>query len=229
MDINLLKGKKVAVIAEHKFIPEEFEAYRSCFAVLGMEVDFISRIWYGDWNPKNPNWQSAKFYSDVDPSDNEPWQTPNIITLEDDKDISSINLDDYAAVIMSANYVSVRLRFTDTADFTSAREYVQSAPVPQFFASAMRRKDIVKGALCHGLWILTPYPELLEKRKVTCHTVVMSDIVNCDADVQFETNENDVLAPQKVVVDGDLVTGFSKHEVIPFIQAIAEQILTRDW
>jgi hypothetical protein len=25
-------------------------------------------------------------------------------------------------------------------------------------------------------------------------------------------------------VDGDLVTGYSKHEVLPFIQAIAQQI-----
>jgi protease I len=226
MDTDRLKGKKVAVIVEHKFIPEEFEAYRSCFALLGMTVDFFSRIWYGDYTPDNPHWRPATFYSDVDPSDNQPWQSPVIMTLNDENDISNIKLDDHAAVIMAANYISVRLRYTDRSDFSSAREFVQSAPVSQFFASAMKRKEIIKGALCHGLWILTPYPELLNGRNVTCHTVVMADIVNCNANIMFETNAEGRREPQKVVVDDDLVTGFSKHEVIPFIQAIARQILS---
>ena len=30
-----LRGKKVAVIVEHKFIPEEIAAYQSCFTLPG--------------------------------------------------------------------------------------------------------------------------------------------------------------------------------------------------
>ena len=51
-------------------------------------------------------------------------------------------------------------------------------------------------------WIMTPQPEVLAGRRVTCHRVVLAD----------------VLAP--VVVDRDLVTGNSGAHVLPFIDAI---------
>ena len=80
----------------------------------------------------------------------------------------------------------------------------------------MQHKRLVKGLLCHGLWVLTPNPKLLRGRKVICHSVVMADIINCGAQI--------VVNPERVVADDDLVTGFSKHEVLPFIAAIAAQI-----
>ncbi|MDR2601389.1 MAG: DJ-1/PfpI family protein [Spirochaetaceae bacterium] len=212
-----LAGKKIAVLVENKFIPEEIQAYQTGFRLYGAEVDFVSRIWYGDYKP-----ESAVFYSDVDPSDEEPWQSPEKLTVA--KDVSAINLDDYAAVIITANYVSVRLRWSEKTDFKDARELVRSAPVSRFFAEAMPRRDIVKGALCHGLWTLTPYPELLKGRKATCHTVVMADILNCGAEIVFEDSANGGKEPAKVVVDDDLATGFSKHEVVPFIEAIAAAV-----
>lgn len=222
---NPLRGKKIAVIVENKFIPEEIEAYRSCFSLLGATVDFISRIWYGDYKPGNPCWKSPVFYSDVDPIDQQPWQGPEVVNIPDNNDITRINLDEYAAVIISANYVSVRLRYHDDPNITDPRELVQSAPMVRFFAEAMSRPGLVKGALCHGLWILTPNPQLLKGRQVTCHTVVMADILNCGAEVIFEDIGDGKKAPAKVVVNGDLVTGFSKHEVIPFIDAIAACIM----
>ncbi|WP_412159930.1 DJ-1/PfpI family protein, partial [Pantoea sp. SIMBA_079] len=77
----------------------------------------------------------------------------------------------------------------------------------------MADKKIVKGALCHGLWLLTPNPQLLRGRKVICHSVVMADIINCGAKI--------TLTPDRVVTDCDLVTGFSKHEALAFLAAIA--------
>ncbi|MDR0585461.1 MAG: hypothetical protein LBG57_14100 [Treponema sp.] len=112
---KILKGKKIAVLTDNKFIPEEIQVYRTGFAVYGAEVDFVSRIWYGDYKP-----DSAVFYSDVDPSDQEPWQSPEKMTVA--KDVSAVNLDDYAAVIMSANYVSVRLRWSENTIFDNPRE-----------------------------------------------------------------------------------------------------------
>lgn len=80
----------------------------------------------------------------------------------------------------------------------------------------MQDKRLVKGLLCHGLWILTPNPKLLRGRRVICHSVVMADIVNCGAQI--------VVNPERVVSDDDLVTGFSKHQVLPFIAAIATRV-----
>lgn len=220
-----LNGKKIAIIVENKFIPEEIDAYRSCFAMLGASVDFISRIWYGDYKPGSTGWKSPIFYSDVDPTDQQPWQGPESIGIPDNNDVTQINLDDYAAIIMTANYVSVRLRYPDDQTIMDPYALVQSPPMVRLFAEAMSRPRLVKGALCHGLWILTPNPHCLKDRKVTCHTVVMADILNCGANVVFEDSGDGKKAPAKVVVDRDLVTGFSKHEVVSFIHAIADCIL----
>jgi protease I len=204
-----LAGAKIGVLVENKFIPEEISAYQTGFSILGAEVEFLSRIWFGDYKPA-----SATFYGDVDPLDNQPWESPPSIKVS--RDISMAGLGDYAAVIMSANYTSVRLRFFDEAPGTELRSLVQSAPVVAWYAQAMKNPRVVKGALCHGLWILTPNPELLKGRKVVCNPVVLADILNCGAAATLDP---------KVVVDRDLVTGYSKHEVVPFIQAIARQIV----
>jgi protease I len=207
-----IDGKKIAVVVENKYIPEEIEAYRNGFPLLGASVELVSRIWYGDHKPA-----SVPFYSDVDPLDDPAWASPQKLDVR--RDISQVNLGDYAAVIMSANYTSVRLRYTDLPNDPAqfdAWTHVQAPPVVRFFAEAMGNKRVVKGLLCHGLWVLTPNPKLLRGRRVICHSVVMADIVNCGANI--------VLTPDRVVKDGDLVTGFSKHEVLPFIAAIAEQI-----
>jgi protease I len=219
MDKPLL-GKKIAVLVENKFIPEEIEAYRQGFALLGGEVEFISHIWYGDWKP-----EKQTFYSDVDPLDNAPWESPHQLVVT--RDISTVKPADYAAVIMAANYPSVRLRWEDVPqgqDPVDARAYVQSPPIVRFFANAMHDPKIIKAALCHGLWILTPHPELLQGRKVTCHTVVMADVLNCGAEIIFEKGADGKTGVAKVITDRDLVTGFSKHEVLPFIEAIARAV-----
>lgn len=223
MDSRPLAGKKIAVFVEHKFIPEEIDAYRTSFAQLGARVEFASRLWYGDYRP-----QSATFYSDVDPLDNAPTDLPK--ALEVTRDVSEVDahLDEYSAVIMSANYTSVRLRFSslpksalveltplDLSTF-QPRAHVQEPPVVQLFAKAMQNRRLVKGALCHGLWVLTPNPHLLRGRNVICHSVVMADVLNCDATV--------ALTRDGVVIDRDLITGFSKHEVLPFIDAVAAQV-----
>lgn len=217
-----LDGAKIGIVVEHKFIPEEIDSYRTEFTKRGATVDLLTRLWYGDDKPvKNT------FYSDIDPNDNKPTDTPKPLIVG--RDITTVQPGDYAAVIMSANYTSVRLRFTglkplqeltetDIAAF-DAQAHVREAPVVRFFAAAMSNKRVVKGFLCHGLWIVTPNPHLLRGRQVICHSVVMSDVINCSAQIKLTRNG--------VVVDDDIVTGFSKHEVLPFIDAIAEQVTAR--
>lgn len=202
---NQLSGRKIAVMVESEFIPEEIRAYQTRFPELGAHVDFISRLWGN---------ASLEFVSDVV---NDPANPPKRLTVG--LDFGSANVEDYAAVIMAANYCSVRLRqFEAPAGETVKPEYARSAPAVRFFAKAMDNKHIVKGALCHGLWILTPMPELLRGRQVICHEVVISDVTNAGGVF--------VPAPTGVHVDGDLVTGRSKDEVFLFIDTIAQQILS---
>lgn len=202
-----LAGKKIAVLVESEYIPEEILAYRQHFGALGAEVHEMSRLWGQD---------SLEFFATRDTD-----APGSLDSIRVSVDFDRVNVHEYAAVLMAANYCSVRLRYAQSGE-------PRQAPAVQFFARAMSSPAIVKGALCHGLWILTPMPELLRDRRVICHPVVKSDIHNCGAAVVDD--------PSGVVTDGDLVTGKSKAEAtkvtspagLPaYIQAIADQILLR--
>jgi len=202
MATTTLAGKKIAVLVETEFIPEEIEAYQKRFAELGATVHLMSRLW---------GQESAHFVSDVD-AFGKPLQY-----LDVNIDFQNVDINDYAAVIMSANYTSVRLRYFQPPEGQPiSPEQVRTAPAVQFFAKAMTNPKIIKGLLCHGLWLLTPMPELLKGRKVICHEVVLADIANAGAVY--------VPSPTNIVVDGDLVTGRSGQNVHAFIDAIADLI-----
>ena len=197
-----LGGNKIAVLVESEFIPEEIEAYRERFSELKATIHFMSRLW-GE--------SSVCFFSDTEQD-----KTPQ--TLKVEIDFQDVDVNDYDAVIMGANYTSVRLRYFEPPPGCSiSAEQIRTSPAVQFYAKAMANPRIVKGALCHGLWILTPMPELLKGRQVICHEVVLADVVNAGA----------IYTPSSsgVVVDADLVTGRSKNEVNLFIDAIANKIL----
>lgn len=202
MATEALSGKKIAVLVETEFIPEEFAAYQKRFPELGATVHIMSRLWGN---------KSTRFVSDVDAVGK------SLQYLDVNIDFQDVDINDYAAVIMAANYTSVRLRYFEPPKGQPiSPEQTRTAPAVQFFAKAMANPKIIKGLLCHGLWLLTPMPELLKGRKVICHEVVLADIANAGAVY--------VPSPSNIVVDGDLVTGRSGHDVDAFIDAIAKLI-----
>ena len=206
MTDQLLRGDRIAVLVESEFIPEEIAAYKEHFSKLGASVDFVSRLW---GQPK------MSFISALDPLTYTPGQQPDVLTV--DIDVESVRLSDYAAIIIAANYTSVRLRQFDKAkDGSISPDLVRTAPAVRLFADAMRDPTLVKGALCHGLWILTPTPWLLAGREVMCHEVVLADVLNAGGRYR---------AGEQVVIDRDLVTGHAKDDVHEFIDCIARQIV----
>lgn len=212
-----LAGKKIAVLVESQYIAQEIACYRARFPELGAEVHLVTRLW---GQPKQT------FVSEVEVAGTTPE------TLDVTLDVDAVSVTDYAAVIMAANYTSVRLRWSDDS-LTAAdpRAAARSAPAVRFFAEAMRNPAIVKAAPCHGLWLLAPIPELLAGRRVTCNPVVLADVLNAgvvyvpaaDADEWY----------RHVVVDDDLVTNMSAvHDGQPvgteaLVDAITEAILAR--
>src|ERR1035438_8349041 len=155
-----LAGKKLAVLVESQYIPGEIKIYQERFAGYGATVDLVSRLW---------GKLSLRFYSTVEP---EGTNVPALEWLDVSLDLDNIDLVDYAAVIMAANYTSVRLRFSDAPTATSsAGDAARAAPAVRFFRRAMQNRSIIKGAPCHGLWLLTPSPDLLASRKVICNPV----------------------------------------------------------
>jgi protease I len=214
-----LSGARVAVLVESQYIPGEIAAYRERFAARGAKVDLVSRLWGSP---------SLRCVSEVE----DPGVTPEV--LEVGIDVESIDVRNYAAVIAAANYISVRLRYFDPppgpdgAPLPVSPDMVGTPPAVRFFAAAMAERDVVKGALCHGLWLLTPMPHLLRGRRVICHTVLLADVVNAGGDYVARSGTPSPLTPAPgVVVDDDLVTGDSWHVVDAFIDAIAAQIVRR--
>ncbi len=199
-----LKGKKVAVLVETEYIPEEIAYYKTEFPRLGAEVDFLSYLW-GE--------KDRTLVSDVDSPDKQ------LHTLVVDKDVKDCDPNDYHIVLMAANYCSVRLREIPPRGSIGSPEELQKPAAVQFYKKAMENQDIVKGALCHALWILTPCPEVLKGRKIICHTVVLADIHNAGAKFIPE--------PREVVVDDDLVTGRSVANLKEYFNAIVQQAAER--
>lgn len=214
MTSRILDGKKIAVLLETEYIPEEITAYQTRFPELGATVHLMSRLWGSE---------VAHFVSDV----NEVGKSLEYLDVS--IDFQNVDVNEYAAVIMAANYTSVRLRFFQPPQGQSiSPEQVRTAPAVQFFAKAMANPKIIKGLLCHGLWLLTPMPELLKGRRVICHEVVLADITNAGA-IYISPPPNSLPNdPKNIVVDGDMVTGRAGHDVNAFIDAIAQQIVRQE-
>ncbi|MCW2650970.1 MAG: hypothetical protein QOE41_3789 [Mycobacterium sp.] len=208
-----LAGKRVAVIVESQFIPQELDIYRQRFQTYGATVDFVSHLW---GNPK------LRFYSTVEPDvvDELQW-------LEVGIEVDSIKPSDYAAIIAAANYTTVRLRsVVPPPPGVDAHEQVRAAPAVRFFREAMLDRRIVKGAPCHALWLLTPSPEVLRGRRVVCNTVVLADVLNAGATyVPFPPNTPE---PEQVFVDDDLVTNTGWHASARLVDIIKDIIVKNE-
>lgn len=187
---KILKGKKVAVLVETEYIPEEINFYQTFFSKYGAQVDFLTYLW---GHPERV------LVSDVDN------ETKALHKMLVKKEIADANPNDYAIVLCAANYVACRLREIPPMGSLADASLVRSPAAVRFMASAMMNPMIVKGALCHALWLLTPTPELLKGRKIICHTVVLADILNAGAEY--------VPDPSHVVMDHDLVTARSAGDL----------------
>ena len=194
---NILAGKKVAVLVETEYIPDEIKQYQSFFGALGAKVELLTYLW---------GQKERIIVSDV----TEPNKMPETLVVS--KDVADANPNDYAIVLCAANYVACRLREIPPMGSLGSPEELRSPSAVRFMASAMMNPCIVKGFLCHALWLMTPCPELLKGRKVICHTVVLSDVVNAGA--EFVPDES------HVYVDRDLVTGRSAADLKAFCNKI---------
>lgn len=195
---KVLQGKKVAVLVETEYIADEVAYYNDFFTAQGAEVEFMTYLW---GKPERV------IVSDV----TEVGQPVESMVVK--KEIADCNPNDYAIILTAANYVACRLREIPPMGSLGNTDVLRSPAAVRFMASAMMNPQIVKGALCHALWILTPVPELLKGRKVICHTVVLADVYNAGG----------IYVPDEshIVVDRDLVTGRSAAD----LQAYCETLL----
>jgi protease I len=125
--------------------------------------------------------------------------------------MSDEELRSYGAIIVPSGMVSDRLRYTpDVNVLPSATEFIK-----RVFAE----KSVIKGIICHGMWLIAPVPELVKGRKVVVHNNLHGDAVNMGA----------IYTDQDVVVDGDdLVTARTGGHCHLFARKIIDMLAARD-
>jgi protease I len=118
-------------------------------------------------------------------------------------------LHSYAAVIVPSGIVSDRLRYTE--------KVTELPPATEFLRRAFADKAILKGIICHGLWLVAPAPELVRDRRVVAHNNLLGDVRNMGA----------IYTDQDVVVDGDLVTARTGNHCHLFARTLIEILAGR--
>jgi protease I len=169
--MGVLEGKQVAVMIESDFYEPEIAYYQHRFAEEGVNLRFLTRL----WGQKSITFQGHEYRA--------PFEC-----TESFEDIDDKQLGDLAALIVPSGMVSDRLRYTDDVD--------KLPPATEFLIRAFADHSVLKGIICHGMWLVAPAPELVRGRKVVVHNNLIGDAKNMGAEY---VNED-------VVIDGDLVT-----------------------
>ena len=187
-----LQGKKIGILIESDFYEKEIFYYEHRFPEEGVELHFLTRLWG----------QPSITFTGHD------YKNP-FECHESFENIDDAALKDYAAIIVPSGIVSDRLRYTEDVQ--------KVAPAVEFLKRAFAEPKILKGIICHGLWLVSPAPELVRGRRVTCHNNLIGDARNMGA----------IYTDQDVVVDGDLVTGRAGPLCHLFARAIIDMLAER--
>ena len=120
--------------------------------------------------------------------------------------IGDAELDNLAAVIVPSGIVSDRLRYTE--------DLAKIPPASAFLQRAFQRPQVIKGIICHGLWLVAPVPELVKGRKLTCHNNLHGDALAYGAE----------FVDQDLVEDGDLITARTGNHAHLLARAILQRL-----
>jgi protease I len=188
-----LAGKKIAVLIESDFYEDEIFYYKHRFPEEGLDLHFLTRLW---------GQEKITFYG-------HEYKVP-FECHESFEGMSDEELRSYSAIIVPSAMVSDRLRYTT--------DVAVLPPATEFLRRAFAEKGIVKGIICHGMWLVAPLPELVRGRPVTAHNNLHGDVVNMGA----------IYTDQDVVIDDDLVTGRTGGHCHQFARAIIDLLEGRD-
>jgi protease I len=183
----MLRDKKIGILIESDFYEPEIWYYKFRFAEEGATVHFLTRL----WGQPSLTFKGHEYHI--------PFECNESFENMDEKTLKS-----YSAIIVPAGMVADRLRYTDDIN--------KLAPAVEFLKRAFAQKNIIKGIICHGMWLLASAPELVRGRKVVVHNNLLGDAKNMGA----------IYVDEDVVVDGDLVTARTGGHCHLFAKKIIE-------
>jgi protease I len=184
-----LQGKKIGVFIESDFYENEIFYYQFRFAEEGADLHFFSRLWDNASIKFEGHELKAPFYCQ-----------------ESFENLSDEELATFDAIIVPSGMVSDRLRYTEDVN--------KIPPASLLLQRAFANKNILKGIICHGLWLCAPVVEVIRGRKLVCHNNLHGDALAYGA--QYVDRD--------VVVDGDLVTARTGKHCHLFAQKIIERL-----
>lgn len=184
-----LSGSKIAILIESDYYEPEIWYYTFRFREEGIEVHFLTRLW------------GCKSLSFRGHEHQVPFECS-----ESFEEMSDAELRSYSAVIVPSGMVADRLRYTEDPD--------RLPPATAFLKRAFQEKQILKGIICHGLWLVAPAPELIRGRPVVVHNNLLGDARAYGA----------IYVNEDVVVDGDLITARSGAHCHLFARRIIEHL-----
>jgi len=187
-----LTGRTIAILMETDYVEPEIHYYQRRFAEEGAEVRFLTRLWGQDSLTFTGHEYQIPFTVDGD-----------LEAVDDDQ------LRGFDALIVPSGMVSDRLRYSEDGS--------THAPAVQLLSRAFAQPEVVKGIICHGMWLVSPIAGVVAGRRVTCHNNLISDVHNMGA----------VYSDQDVVVDGDLVTGRSADVCHLFARTLIDLVAAR--
>ena len=133
-----LSGKKVGILIESDFYEDEIFYYKHRFPEDGIEIHWLTRLW---------GMKSITFHG-------HEYKVPFEVN-ETFEGMTDEELRSYSAIIVPSAIVSDRLRYTE--------DIAKLPPATAFLARAFAEPDIIKGIICHGMWLVAPMPELTPK------------------------------------------------------------------
>lgn len=182
-----LRGARVVVLIESDYFEPEIHYYQRRFAEEGVEVEFRTRLWGN---------------SEITFTGHE-WRVP-FVAWQSFEDLDDDALRGLDALIVPSGMVADRLRYTEDVN--------RIPPATELLRRAFAEPSVLKGIICHGMWLVAPAPELVRGRKVTVHNNLLGDARNMGAEY----------VDADVVVDGDLVTGRTGQHAHLFARKIIE-------
>ena len=188
-----LRGHKIGVLIESDFYEKEIFYYEHRFPEEGAELHFLTRLW---------GQPSITFKGH---EEHYPFECRESFEGMTDEELRT-----YSAIIVPSGIVSDRLRYTEDVD--------KLPPAAEFLKRAFAETSVLKGIICHGMWLVSPISEVIRGRRVTAHNNLLGDVKNYGATY---VNED-------VVVDGDLVTGRTGGHCRMFARQIIDILAERE-
>jgi protease I len=189
-----LSGKKIGVLIEGDFYEHEIFYYQLRFPEEGAELHFLTRL----WGQPSITFKGHEYHI--------PFTCDKSFEGMSDEELRS-----YDAIIVPAGMVSDRLRYTD--------DVAKLPPACEFLKRAFAEPTVLKGIICHGMWLMAPIAELVRGRRVAVHNNLHGDVKNMGA----------IYVDQDVVVDGDLVTGRTGGHCHVFARQLIELLADREF